>query len=158
MDRRDLPRAVGVAILAVLVVSGPVTGIDVTSNRATEFEEGTATVDSVSVPAEKLRVTPGRFGTQVAYLRVPAATVDIAAVSERPRLVYLVELPSLDVSLVTTAVVTEAGTYRLAPSDRGLGRKRLNTGPYRARLRLRVQSFEMDRVVYDRNVTVEVTR
>jgi len=156
MDRRDLPRAVGVVILAVLVVCGPLTGIDATSERTSEFGEGTATVNSVSVPAGELRVTPGRFGTQVAYLRVPPATVDIASVSERPRLVYLVEVPSLDVSLVTTAVVTESKSYRLEPSDRGLSRNRLRSGPYRARLRIRVQSFEMDRVVYDRNVTVEV--
>ncbi|MBV0924282.1 hypothetical protein KTS45_08715 [Halomicroarcula limicola] len=156
MTRRDLLTGVALFVVVVSVATGPLTGVDVTEQRATEFGDGTATVGAVTVDTAALRVTDGRFGTGVSYLRVPTATVTVTSVSDRPRLVYRVLVPALDVELTETAVVSKTGTYRLVPDDRGMARGAADASTYDGTLAVRVQSFTTDRTVYRENVTVEV--
>ena len=143
----------GLFILFVLVGTGPLAGVDVTSASASTFGDGNATVTDVTVDRSELALTTGRFGTNVTYLRVPAATVAVDSVTDRPQLLYIVSVPGLDVRLVERQVVTEPGRFRLAPDDRAMPVGRAD-GTYDAFLSVRVQSFTTDRTVARTTVTV----
>lgn len=147
---------VAVVIAVALVVTSPLVGADVTGSGPTTFGDGTATVSAVDVDTATLAVTPGRFGTDVDYLRVPDAVVQVESVEGRPRLLYAVDVPALDVSLTEQVVFTDPSTYRLDPDDRAFERGRLNNRSYDATLTVRVQSFTGSTTVYRENVTVEV--
>jgi hypothetical protein len=147
---------VAVVIAVSLFATGPLVGVDATGPPATEFGDGTVSVADVTVDTDDLAVTPGRFGTDVDYLRVPAAVVDVESVSGRPRLIYVVAVPALDLSLTEQAVLTSAATTRLDPDDRAFERGSLASESYDATLTVRVQSFTASTTVYRENVTVEV--
>ena len=147
---------IAVVIVVSLVATGPLIGVDATGPQATEFCDGTASVADVSIETSALAVTAGRFGTEVDYLRVPAAVVRVASVDGRPRLVYVVEVPALGVSRIEQVVVTDPGTYRVDPDDRAFERGSLSNESYDGTLTVRVQSFTDSTTVYRENVTVEV--
>jgi hypothetical protein len=157
MTPRQVPVVVAVVVCVSLVVTGPLLGIDVTRQSATAFGEGSASVSAVEIQSDRFQVTPGRFGTGVDYVRIPAASVTVDAATGRPRLLYLVSVPALDVDIVTTTLVTGAPrTYELTPGDQGIERGRATNRTYEGTLTVRVQSFTADRTITTRNVTVEV--
>lgn len=143
----------GLFVVFVLVGTGPLTGVDATSAPADTFGDGDATVTDVTVDRAGLALTPGRFGADVTYLRVSPATVTVDSVTDRPRLLYVVSVPELDVTLVETRVVTGPGTYRLDPDDSALPPGRAD-GRYDATLSVRVQSFTTDRTLVRRTASV----
>lgn len=147
---------VALVVAVSLIATGPLIGVDATGPQATEFGDGTASVADVSIETSALAVTAGRFGTDVDYLRIPAAVVRVDAVDGRPRLVYAVEVPALGVSHSDQVVFTDSGTYRLDPDDRAFERGSLSNESYDATLTVRVQSFTESTTVYRENVTVEV--
>jgi hypothetical protein len=155
MVGRDWAAVAAVLVVGVLVATGPLTGLDVTSAEATAFGEGDAETEAVDLDASALTVTDGRFGADGPYLRIPTATVTVSSVTDRPRLVYVVAVPDLGVDRTGTRVVTSPGTYRLAPDDRALAPD-TPAGFYDATLTVRVQSFGTDRVLRHTNTTVEV--
>lgn len=143
----------GLFVVFVLVGTGPLTGVDVTSASASTFGDGNATVSGVTVDRSELALTPGRFGANVTYLRVPAATISVESVTDRPQLLYIVSVPELDIRLVERRVVTTPGRVRLAPDDRAMPPGRAD-GSYEGVLTVRVQSFTTDRTVARTTVTV----
>ena len=145
----------GLFLVLVLVGTGPLAGVDVTRASPSTFGDGNATVTDVTVDRSELALTPGRFGANVTYLRVPAATVTADSVTDRPQLLYIVSVPGLDIELVGRRVVTGPGSYRLAPDDRAMPPGRAD-GSYEAVLTVRVQSFGASRTVSHTTVTVEV--
>lgn len=147
---------VALVVAVSLVVTGPLVGVDATGPPATDFGDGTASVAEVTVDTDAFAVTAGRFGTGVDYLRIPAAVVHVDAVSGRPRLVYVVEVPALDLTLTDRAVITAASTTRLDPDDRAFERGRLSNESYDATFTVRVQSFTASKTVSRENVTAEV--
>jgi len=151
---RDGVAGVALLVVVVLVAAGPLTGVDVTSAE-TQLGEGDAAVGAVSVETAGLTVTPGRFGSEFSYLRVPAAVVTVNSVTDRPRLVYVVSVPALDVERVETAVVDAPGMYTLDPDDVALA-PGTAAGTYDAAVTVRVQSFGTSRLVHRENATVEV--
>ena len=155
MVRRDWVAVAGALVVGVLVATGPLTGLDVTSAGASTFGDGDATVDGVELAASDLTVTDGRFGAAGPYLRIPTATVAVSSVTERPRLVYVVTVPGLGITRTETLVFTRPGRYRLAPDDRALPPD-TSSASYDATLLIRVQSFETDRILLRTNTTVEV--
>lgn len=150
----------GLAVVTVIVValgSGPLgAGLVQPSGTPTTVGDGNATVANLDVSPADLHVSSGRFGTDVSYLRVPDAHVTLASVSDRPRIVYRVEVPALDADLTGTRIVSERGEYELGISDYGLDPSSVTASSYEGRLTVRIQSFAGDRTVYERNVTVEV--
>lgn len=147
-------------MLVVLVVSGPLVGaVDLTpESRSGTVGDGTATVEVVDDPAADLRVNEGRFGTGVYYLRIPPAVVDVSAVEGRPRVVYTVTVPALDFQRSESQIL-HAGTdgrRTISMAPRAFAPETVTNESYRAEVLVRVQSFETDRVVYRRNVTVPV--
>lgn len=145
--------AAGLFVVFVLVGTGPLSGVDVTSASPSTFGDGTATVSDVGVDQSRLALTPGRFGANVTYLRVPAARVTVDSVTGWPELLYIVSVPELDVELVERRVVTDSGTYRLAPDDRAMPPEQVD-GSYEATLTVRMQSFTTDRTLANTTVTV----
>ncbi|WP_284006936.1 hypothetical protein [Haloarcula pelagica] len=155
MTPRSLPSLCAAFVVLSLVATGPLVGIDVTQGSPESFGEGTATVTAVDVEFSELRVTDGRFGTDVSYLRVPTASVTVGSVTGRPRLVYLVRVPAVDIEVVSTTLVTEPSrTYTLDPGDEGVERGSVQ-GPVTATVTVRVQSFSVDRTITQQNITVE---
>lgn len=145
---------VGAVIVAVLLVSGPLVGaVDLTpADRG--IGDGTAevTVERTDDPV----IDRGRFGTNVTYLRIPPAVVDVHGVEGRPRLVYTVRVPALGFERTATRLVDRPGRTRVRMSPRAFERTTYDQSSYRAELLVRVQSFETDEVVYRRNVSVDV--
>lgn len=156
MVRPEPPAVAALFILATLVATGPLVGVDAFEPRATTIGDGTASVDAVRVDAAQFRVTDGRFGTAVPYLRVPDASVRVDSVTGRPRLLYQISVPHLDVSMEIERVFSTAGTYRLAPGDRALEPSAVDRESYNGTVRITVQSFEATETVYAENVTVAV--
>lgn len=155
MDRSDPVAGVAVLVAVVLVAAGPLTGVDATT-AGPRFNDGDATVETVTVDETALEVTPGRFGSEFAYLRIPPATVTVDSVTERPRLLYIVSVPGLDVEQTASVVVTGPGTYDLDIDDVALS-DGTNAGVYEATVTVRVQSFDTDRTLYRSSTSVEVS-
>jgi len=160
MVPRHPPTVVALFVLVTLVVTGPLIGVDAVRTEPTTIGDGTAAVSSVQVTTSEIRITDGRFGTDVAYLRVPDAGVTVDSVSGRPRLLYQVDVPALDISLEDERVLSagQSGTYRLAPGDRAISPSSLDRDTYTGSVRIRVQSFEADQTIVAENVTVRVAR
>lgn len=160
MVPRHPPTVVALFVLGTLVVTGPLIGVDAVRTQPTTVGDGTAAVSSVQLPTSEIRITDGRFGTDVAYLRVPDASVTVDSVTGRPRLLYQVDVPALGISLEDERVLSagQSGTYRLAPGDRAVTPAALERDTYNGSVRIRVQSFEADETVIAENVTVKVER
>ena len=141
-------------VVLALVATGPLTGVDLTTAE-TQLGDGDAAVGSVAVETAALTVTPGRFGSAFPYLRVPSAAITVETVTDRPRLVYVVSVPALDIELVETAVVTAPGRYSLDPDDEALA-PGTTAGAYEATVTVRIQSFTATEDVYRDTATVEV--
>ncbi|MBV0903773.1 YbeD family protein [Haloarcula salina] len=156
MDRFEPQTVTALFVLATLVATGPLVGVGAFEPRATTIGDGTASVGGVHVDTTQFRVTDGRFGTAVPYLRVPDASVTVDAVTGRPRLLYQISIPRLDASMTSERVFSTAGTYRLAPGDRALEPSSVGRERYNGTVRITVQSFEATETVYDENVTVAV--
>jgi len=160
MVPRHPPTVVALFIVVTLLVTGPLVGVDAVRTQPTTIGDGTASVTAVDVATSEIRITDGQFGANVAYLRVPDASVTVDSVSGRPRLLYQVDVPALDISLEDERVLSagQTGTYRLAPGDKGLSPSVLDQDAYNGSVRIRVQSFETEATIVAENVTVRVER
>ncbi|WP_225333142.1 hypothetical protein [Halomicrobium urmianum] len=159
MSVRALEVAVVGIVLTTLAASGPAGLLDAPTHRPTALGDGTADAEVASLPADDLRIDPGRFGTGTWYLRVPAATVAVNAVEGTPRLIYRVEVPALDLTAEAKRLIEpgDERTVRLAPDDVGIGPDAPD-GPVEAQVTVAVQSFEDHQTIHERNVTVEVAQ
>jgi len=160
MVPRHPPTVVALLVLVTLVVTGPLVGVDAVRTQPTTIGDGTAAISSVQLPTSEIQITNGRFGTSVAYLRVPDASVSVDSVTGRPRLLYQVAVPALDISREDEQVLSEgqSGTFRLAPGDRAVQQSSLERDVYNGTVLLRVQSFETAETIVAQNVTVQVER
>ncbi|MHB9287181.1 hypothetical protein ACKVMT_09085 [Halobacteriales archaeon Cl-PHB] len=141
-------------VVAVLVVTGPVVGVDVTRDAPT-VGEGSATVDVFGLAASEVTVTQGRFGTSVRYLRLDDVVVDVETLQGQPRLYYRLSIPNLSIQRTATGVVTDTGRLRLQVADRALAPD-VASGTYQGRVMLRLDSFSGDRVLANRTFEVRV--
>lgn len=160
MSPRSPPTVVALFVVVTLLATGPLVGVDAVRTQPTTIGDGTAAVSDVRVDTSELRITAGRFGATVSYLRVPDASVAVESVTGRPRLLYQVTVPRLGVNLEAERLLTtgRSGTYRLAPGDRAFPPEALDRETYHGRVQIRVQSFESDTTVFAENVTVRVAR
>lgn len=109
--------AVGV-ILAVTLASGPLVGaVDLTPAAEDPGTPGTGTVSLtvVSVP-ETATLDRGEFGSATYQLRMADATVDVARITGAPQVRYKLKIPAMGYTRVTTTVLDEEDTGRLAIS------------------------------------------
>ena len=148
-----------VAVLAVtLVLTGPFGVVDATAGNPTTVGDGGANATVERLATDEMVIDQGRFGTDVRYLRLPDATVDVSNTVGQPRIVYRVVVPALEVDTVSTQVISagQSGTVHLGMRDQGLAPAAVTEDQYRATVAVRVQSFEQDRTVFETNKTVEV--
>ena len=151
---------VGVVLLTAIASSGAFGVGDGSARNPAVLGDGNASVTVDSLPAERLHVDEGRFGTNVAYFRVPDAVVRVGDVTGTPRLVYRIRVPALGVDEATTHLLAtdRRGTVRLHGVDRAFDPATITEKRYEATVTVRVQSFERDRTVLSANETVEVER
>ncbi|MFB6075383.1 MAG: hypothetical protein ABEJ89_10255 [Haloarculaceae archaeon] len=158
MDRpRALQSTAVLLVIVTLVASGPGFGLLApTASTPEHVGHGNATVTAVHV-ADPV-VDRGRFGTGVAYARLPDARVSVRNVTGQPRLLYRVRIPELGVDARTHRQLAagDRGTYRLALTDRALPDGLPANETVSATLTVTVQSFDAVWVAARRNVTVEV--
>lgn len=145
-------------VIVVLVFSGPlVPGLSFAdAGPPSTIGDGNATVSAVTVDADAVAITPGRFGSGVDYLRAPDARVDVESVSGAPRIVYVLEVPDLDAEITATRLLDGPGAAVVRPSERAFSPGTEFEDEYRGELTVRVQSLSTDRSVYSESVTVEV--
>jgi len=141
-------------IVATLLVAGPPFGVDVVSSGDERLGEGTANATVVQSAGDGIRVTEGRFGTGVWYVRLPDLVVDVERYRGQPRVQYAIAVPELGVDRTETTLVTSTGRLRIPVDDKALAERPANAS-YRGTVRVRVQSFSAERTLLDR--TVEVT-
>lgn len=141
-------------IFFVLVLAGPVGGVDLTG-EPTKLGNGNASVSVVEPTTDSLTVSQGRFGTNVTYVRIPDAILDVERVRGQPRAVYLLSVPNLSIDKESRRYIESTGRLRLPLSDRALPR-RPAPGTYDGRMVIRVQSFGYDNVVLNRSIEVTV--
>lgn len=167
---RDRHRLVAALVLGALVVAGPAWAAPM------ELGDGTADVEIVAPtwlepgtgPAgEPLHATPGRFGTEATYLRIPDLVVDARNVTGRPEVLYDLEVPEIGVDpRPVRRRLSSPGRYRLHLADVALPPAGYSSGDvavpaagtYTGRVTVRVQSFSGHRVVANRTVEVVVDR
>lgn len=150
--------AVVLAVVAATVLAGPaVDGVALTQ-ASQSFGGGDATVADLEV-TDGPALETGRFGTGVRYVRGPTARATVRAVDGTPRLVVRVEVPALDVDETATTLLAEGdrGERRLSVPDRSLQRGE-RSAAVTARTTVRIQSFDVDRTVYERTRTIGGTR
>ncbi|MFB6164990.1 MAG: hypothetical protein ABEJ31_07510 [Haloarculaceae archaeon] len=160
---RRVQLATVAVLLFVVLVSGPLVGaVDLTPpSHSDTVGDGSANVTVVSDPASTVHVDEGQFGTDVYYLRIPPAVLDVSHVEGRPRIVYVTRVPALGFQRTTSRVLHAGDRGRVAvrPAPRAFAHDRLAANrTYRVELIVRVQSFEMDRVLYHRNASVSRPR
>lgn len=148
-------------LLAVTLLSGPLVGaVDLTPDREErEFAPGAGTVEAsvVSVPSNAT-LDRGAYGSGAYYLRVPEATVDVAAVTGQPMLVYKLRIPELGYVRGTTHFLDESSTGRrtIALDEATLAPEEIDRDRYRGELLVLTRTDSGDRTISRTNVTVEV--
>lgn len=148
--------AVAATILGSLVLAGPVGGLDVTS-ESSDLGGGTATVADVEL-GQATTLEAGRFGTDRAYARGPVATVTVHSVTGTPRLVLRTEIPALEYEGVATELLEPDtnGRHRLSIPDEPFSPAAVAVDTATVRTTVRVQSFDGNWLVFERNRTVGV--
>jgi len=141
-------------ILVTLLVAGPPLGIDIVSSNADRLGDGTADVTVIQPTGDTIRVTEGRFGTGVWYVRLPNLVVDVEQFEGQPRVQYAISIPGLDLDRTKARLVTGSGRLRIPVDDRALA-ERPGNSTYRGSVQVRVQSLSAEKTVLNR--TVEVT-
>lgn len=164
VDRVSIRRVAAAVTVGVIVfgtiVSSPALGVFSLSSDSDQLGDGTAAVETVSLQTDSIRITDGRFGTGVQYLRMPPASVQTSAIEGRSRLVYRVEVPQLDVVATATEPLSPGGgqTHSVVMDDVALQSIGGDARSFEGTVSVRVQSFEVDETVYENNVSIEVVR
>lgn len=150
------------SVLATVLVLLPMVLFGVTQPAPVPLGDGTASIEVVSPDENSLRIDRGRFGSGAVYLRLPDLVVEASDVTGRPRVVYTIAVPRLDLDRQRTQLLRETGRVRVHMSDRAYPPRWSKfgelpqAGTYTGHLSVRVQSFSTNRVVLNRTVTVRV--
>jgi hypothetical protein len=152
--------ATAAVIVLVTVASGPLVGaVTVPEGGVSGPAPGTgsATVSVVSMP-DRATLEPGQYGTDVYYLEVPDAAVDVSAVTGQPVLTYSLSVPELK---------SRSSVFFLRPGEQGrteLSMDRLSFDPgavdrerYTGQLRLVLRGSGGETTLYREPVVIEVT-
>ena len=144
---------VAAATIVALVGIGGVTGA-----QSPELDNGTAAIDVVSAPGDRLCFEAGRFGTAADYLRLPDLVIEVTSLSGTPRIHYRITIPEMEVDRHDTRLIRREGRLRVPLADVAAPSSGTGTTPgiYTGRVEVRVQSFSTDAVVTNRTIRVEV--
>jgi len=142
-----------------LIASGPLVGAVTVPEGGVSGPApgtGTATVSVVSVP-DRATLEPGAYDTDVSYLEVPDAVVDVSGVTGKPVLTYSLSVPELR---------SRSSVFFLEPGAEGrteLSMDRLSFDPgavdrerYTGQLRLVMRGSGGERTLYEGPIVIEV--
>jgi hypothetical protein len=157
-ERATVWGVVGIVVVTTLV-SGPlVDAVDLTTESSHDgLGTGTVTVDSASLP-DRGTLTAGRFGAGEYTLRVPDATLELAAVEGRPVLVYRLSIPERGYTRSSTYFLSagDAGAFSVAPAEDNYEPNTVGADAYGGRLQVIVRANDSSRVIAERSITVAV--
>lgn len=148
-------------ILAAIAIALATIVVGLAGAQPAELGDGTATVEIISPTEDRLVTDPGRFGTAATYVRIPDLVAEVSDVTDRPRLVYEVTVPALDIDIQRTRLLRDTGRVRIAVPDRAVppGDSTVaqlpDSGTPAGRIVVRVQSFSEDRTIVNRSIQVE---
>jgi hypothetical protein len=148
-------------IVVVTVASGPLVGaVTVPEGGVSGPDPGTgnATVSVVSVP-DRVTLEPGAYDTDVYYLEVPDAVVDISAATGKPVLTYSLSVPELrSRSSVFFLRAGERGQKKLTMDRLSFDPAAVDQERYTGELRLVLRGSGGEVTLYSEPVTVDVRR
>jgi hypothetical protein len=148
-------------ILGTLLASGPlVQAVDFTAQPAdvTDVGSAEASISIISPPAETFRITPGRFGSEP-YLYAPPISASIDEVRGDPILVYEVAVRGLGYNFAELIFLSESDAGRVVNIEMqrsAVDIEDLNRETYQGVVTVRWRGEQEFRVVFQRNVTVNV--
>lgn len=155
-ERAVLVATVGI-LLGVTVVSGPLVGVSLTSTES--FDPGSGTIEAtVTETPETATLERGDHGAGVYYLRADAIEVDVESATGQPSLTYELFVTELGhtKSSITFLDDDADGTLDLEFDESTLEADRVDADAYRGVLRVIANDDDGERVLVERNVTVEV--
>ncbi|QLD90806.1 hypothetical protein HWV07_17860 [Natronomonas salina] len=144
-------------LLGVTIVSGPLVGVSLTTSEA--FDPGSGTIEaSVTAAPETATLERGSHGAGVYYLRAAPIEVEIEEASGQPSLTYELLVTELGhtASSITFLDGDAAGTASLEFDASTLEADRVDAEAYSGVLRVIANDGDGERVLVERNVTVEV--
>lgn len=144
-------------LLGVTVVSGPLVGISLTSSET--FDPGSGTIEAtVTESPETATLKHGDHGAGVYYLRATPVEVEIDSVTGQPSLTYELFVTELGhtKSSITFLDGDAEGTVNLEFDASTLEADRVDSDAYTGVLRVIANDDDGERVLVERNVTVEV--
>jgi len=148
-------------ILGTLLASGPlVQAVDFTTQPAdiTKVDSAEASISIISPPAENFRIAPGRFGSEP-YLYAPPISASIDEVRGDPILVYEVAVRGLGYNFAELLFLSKSDAGHVVNIEMqrsAVDIEDLNRGTYQGVVTVRWRGEQESRVVFKRNVTVNV--
>ena len=155
-----------VAVVAVVtLLSGPLVGIDLTTEPDEGLNSGAgtgnATVRVTDFP-EAVSISEGRYGAQQYFLRVPDATVDVTDIDGQPFLVYDVDVTGGDMYFGTTTTAfldaSYEGTNTLSIEQQAFEESDLTRDRYNVTVSVLLRSDGTERVIKRERFVTEVQR
>lgn len=149
--------AVGIILLVTAASGTPLWTVPAQGSGQPPIGSGSASVSVVSAP-DRATLDPGRQGGDLYYLNVPDTEVEIAQLRGNPLLAYAIDIDKLGYSRssVTGLATAGDGSASLSLSQDTLDGERLTQDQYDGTLRLVLRGDGEERVLYDRDITVEV--
>ena len=155
-ERAVFVATVGI-LLSVTVISGPLVGVSLTSSET--FDPGSGTIEaSVTETPDTATLERGDHGSGVYYLRASPVEVEIASVTGQPSLTYELFVTELGhtKSSITFLDSDATGTVNLEFDASTLEADRVDANSYAGVLRVIANDDDGERLLVERNVTVEV--
>lgn len=152
--------AVTVAVLiGVTVASGPLVGLSLTDERSFAPGSGTANVTVGTVP-ETATLTRANYGSGPYTLRLDSARIRVSAVSGQPTVAYELAVDGLNHTRTSVTFLDESyeGRYDLAFAPSTISPDRVDGERYDGTVRVYVYDERSDRLLVERDITVEVKR
>lgn len=152
--------AVTVALLiGVTVASGPLVGLSLTDERTFAPGSGTANVTVETAP-DTATLTRTNYGSGPYTLRLDPARIRVSAVSGQPTVAYELAVDGLNHTRTSVTFLDESyeGRYDLAFAPSTISPDRVDGERYDGTVRVYVYDERSDRLLVERNITVEVKR
>ena len=155
-DRAVVAATVAI-IIGVSVASGPLVGLSLTDERSFAPGSGTANVTVETVP-DTATLSQANYGSGPYTLRLDPARIRVSAVSGQPTVAYDLAVDELNHTRTSVTFLDESyeGRYDLAFAPSTIAPDRVDGERYDGTVRVYVYDDRGDRLLVERNVTVEV--
>ncbi|MCY4731531.1 hypothetical protein KY092_13305 [Natronomonas gomsonensis] len=157
-DRAVVAATIAV-VIGVSVASGPLVGLSLTDEQSFAPGSGTANVTVETVP-DTATLTQSNYGSGPYTLRLDPARIRVSTVSGQPTIAYELAVEGLNHSRTSVTFLDDGyeGRYDLAFSPSTIAPDRVDETRYDGMVRVYVYDERSDRLLVERNVTIEVKR